>query len=312
MSVCKCAGVGDVGYIARWTMEITNHSHATIELPVGLRVAQILFYEAPNTAAGDLRMMNRIVAGKARIVSDSWGTCDHRLPADYRRAEERTLKIAVRRGITFFVSSGDSGAYDCQSNDFADHRRTVDFPSDSASVVSVGGTLLSVNTNGSYRRESAWEDPLAFSGGGGGVDPIERAPTWQLAHHVGNGRRGVPDVAAAASPGSGWFVQTGGDWEPIGGTSAAAPFWAASMVLAQQYAKRHGLAQTCFLAPLLYKVFYARQRYFPAFNDVISGGNRYFDAGKGWDYATGLGSPRVYNLARDLVAYRIAHGRGCG
>ncbi len=49
MSVCKCAGVGDVGYIARWTMEITNHSHATIILPVGLRVAQILFYEVGQT-----------------------------------------------------------------------------------------------------------------------------------------------------------------------------------------------------------------------------------------------------------------------
>ncbi|MDQ2785153.1 MAG: dCTP deaminase [Chloroflexota bacterium] len=49
MSVCKCAGVGDVGYIARWTMEITNHSHATIALPVGLRVAQILFFEVGET-----------------------------------------------------------------------------------------------------------------------------------------------------------------------------------------------------------------------------------------------------------------------
>jgi dCTP deaminase len=49
LSVCKCAGVGDVGYIARWTMEITNHSHAMIVLPVGLRVAQILFYEVGPT-----------------------------------------------------------------------------------------------------------------------------------------------------------------------------------------------------------------------------------------------------------------------
>jgi dCTP deaminase len=49
LSVCKCAGVGDVGYIARWTMEITNHSHATIVLPVGMRVAQILFYEVGAT-----------------------------------------------------------------------------------------------------------------------------------------------------------------------------------------------------------------------------------------------------------------------
>jgi dCTP deaminase len=49
LSVCKCAGVGDVGYIARWTMEITNHSHATVVLPVGLRVAQILFYQVGPT-----------------------------------------------------------------------------------------------------------------------------------------------------------------------------------------------------------------------------------------------------------------------
>jgi dCTP deaminase len=50
LSVCKCAGVGDVGYISRWTMEITNHSHAIVTLPVGLRVAQILFYEVGATS----------------------------------------------------------------------------------------------------------------------------------------------------------------------------------------------------------------------------------------------------------------------
>jgi dCTP deaminase len=49
LSVCKCAGVGDVGYVSKWTMEITNHSHAMAILPVGLRVAQILFYEVGET-----------------------------------------------------------------------------------------------------------------------------------------------------------------------------------------------------------------------------------------------------------------------
>jgi dCTP deaminase len=43
LSVCKCAGVGDVGYIARWTMEISNHTACTIVLPVGLRICQIKF-----------------------------------------------------------------------------------------------------------------------------------------------------------------------------------------------------------------------------------------------------------------------------
>lgn len=43
LSVCRCAGVGDVGYIARWTMEISNHTHNTIWLPVGARIAQMVF-----------------------------------------------------------------------------------------------------------------------------------------------------------------------------------------------------------------------------------------------------------------------------
>jgi dCTP deaminase len=43
LSVCKCAGVGDVGYVSRWTMEISNHSTCSIKLPVGIRICQIKF-----------------------------------------------------------------------------------------------------------------------------------------------------------------------------------------------------------------------------------------------------------------------------
>ena len=46
IEVCKCAGWGDVGYMNRWTMEITNNStHYTIPLVVGRRVAQIIFFK---------------------------------------------------------------------------------------------------------------------------------------------------------------------------------------------------------------------------------------------------------------------------
>jgi len=45
IEVCKCAGWGDVGYINRWTMEITNNSrHYTIPLVVGRRIAQMIFF----------------------------------------------------------------------------------------------------------------------------------------------------------------------------------------------------------------------------------------------------------------------------
>ncbi len=46
IGVCKCAGLGDIGYVNRWTMEITNFSrYYTIPLVVGRRIAQITFYE---------------------------------------------------------------------------------------------------------------------------------------------------------------------------------------------------------------------------------------------------------------------------
>ena len=46
IEICKCAGWGDVGYVNRWTMEITNNSkNYIIPLVVGRRIAQIIFFE---------------------------------------------------------------------------------------------------------------------------------------------------------------------------------------------------------------------------------------------------------------------------
>lgn len=43
--VCMDAGWGDPGYINRWTMEIKNHNEQYVVLPVGIRIAQIVFHE---------------------------------------------------------------------------------------------------------------------------------------------------------------------------------------------------------------------------------------------------------------------------
>lgn len=42
--VCKDAGWGDPGYINRWTMEIQNDNDVSVPLPVGMRIAQMVFY----------------------------------------------------------------------------------------------------------------------------------------------------------------------------------------------------------------------------------------------------------------------------
>lgn len=46
LTVCACAGLGDVAYFSIWCMEIKNHSDTAIFLPVGVRVAQIVFMHA--------------------------------------------------------------------------------------------------------------------------------------------------------------------------------------------------------------------------------------------------------------------------
>ncbi|XXQ36292.1 dUTPase-like domain-containing protein [Plasmodiophora brassicae] len=53
IEVCKCAGWGDIGYVNRWTMEITNNSrHYSIPLVVGRRIAQIVFFDTQGTLNG--------------------------------------------------------------------------------------------------------------------------------------------------------------------------------------------------------------------------------------------------------------------
>ncbi len=46
ITVCKCAGWGDLGFCNRWTMEMSNHLKDTpVILVVGMRVAQMAFYQ---------------------------------------------------------------------------------------------------------------------------------------------------------------------------------------------------------------------------------------------------------------------------
>ncbi len=66
IEVCKCAGWGDVGYINRWTMEITNNSkHYYIPLVVGRRIAQIIFFET-----GEILEKDYSKEGKYQTSSD--------------------------------------------------------------------------------------------------------------------------------------------------------------------------------------------------------------------------------------------------
>jgi kumamolisin len=279
--------------------------------------AQIVDYETSwSNLAGAI---NTIADNNAiSVVSASFSACDgytpsqdDELPDGFRSDVESALMAAAMKGDSFFFASGDSGAYACEQATPSDTTLSVGFPSDAPYAIAVGGTVLSLNANGSYQSETAWQDDASNQGGGGGLNPVDAAPPWQAAVQiagVSNGRRQTPDVSAAAGAASPTLVYDKGDggFEPVWGTSAATPIWAASMLLVAQYAEHAGAGPLCFAAPLLYAIA-EKASARPPFHDVTVGGNRYYDAGAGWDFATGWGSPNVYNLATAIVSYRVSH-----
>ena len=110
--------------------------------------------------------------------------------------------------------------------------------------------------DGTWIDEVAWEEPLTGWGPGGGLSDVYARPVWQtgagVANTRSNGKRQVPDVAAAADPVSGFLTVSAGDHGSGGGTSAAAPFWAGLAVLTRQLARegRHGRARPAWQDPV--------------------------------------------------------------
>lgn len=268
--------------------------------------AQILDYEAPNKGGAIAAIIDRIVAdGRADIASISWGSCELARPPASMARMAASMAAAAAAGVTVYVASGDHGAYGCIDQDRKDLRISVDSPGGDPNVVGVGGTYMSMLDDGTYIDEVAWEDPLTGWAPGGGLSTYYARPAWQAGVGVqnarSNGMRQVPDVAAAADPVSGFLSVSGGESGSAGGTSAAAPFWAGFTVLVRQLAERDGVVGLGALGPTLYEVA-AAQPAGAVFHDVTRGGNLFDNATPGWDYATGLGTPRGTPLAHAIVA----------
>ncbi|MEA2480199.1 MAG: hypothetical protein QOJ07_2121 [Thermoleophilaceae bacterium] len=280
--------------------------------------AQVIDYELPtdlsSVPTGFADVYNRVVQdGRASILSVSYGICEPAVSSGDATLVNNALNAAVAHGITTFFASGDSGAFDCQQQDPTIQDKAIDYPGGDPGMVVVGGTYLSVQKNGNYLNEQAWATTLTRGGTGGGVSGFNRRPSWQTGPGVDkpglnpDGARQVPDVAGPADPASGFKICHGGSCSGgNGGTSASAPFWAASTALMQQYTEKHGGGKLGYLNPTLYQLAATKQP-FPPFHDVTRGNNRAYDATPGWDYATGLGSPDVYGLAQDLNAFLKAH-----
>jgi subtilase family serine protease len=115
-----------------------------------------------------------------------------------------------------------------------------------------------------------------------------------------NGYRQMADVAFNGNPATGYPVYFKGSWIECGGTSFGAPQWAAIFALVNG---ARGASNAIGAAgPNLYALANGTlPQPYPAFNDIQYGLNGYYQAGAGWDFATGWGSPQVWNLVQDLM-----------
>ena len=239
---------------------------ADIEDVIGLAPkATIDVYQAPNSSTGWIDDYTAIVDSSAvRVVSTSWGQCETAAGSSLISAENTLFEQAATEGQSVFAASGDSGSTDCQQSSALG----VDDPGSQPYVTSVGGTSL---TSVSPLAQTVWNDSSQSEGaGGGGVSSSNAMPTYQssapAALNVINSNssgspcgassgsycREVPDVSASADPDYGYAIYWDGEWFVFGGTSLAAPTWAAFTALTDASSACAGTA-IGFANPLLYR-----------------------------------------------------------
>ena len=265
-----------------------------------------IYEEGSNLVAGVQAEQAMVRENKTAIISDSIGFCESMVTNDaVRRVLESPWRRQAAQNMTHYAASGDNGAYTCGQ----DSPPAVDFTAAVPVVTGVGGTSVLLAAKGGYYRELAWGNALTRAGGGGGTSRIYARPAYQAevtGAPTSNGRL-VPDVAALADSNTGWNIIVGGSAHQIGGTSAAAPFWAGITALINQDLRRHGLPRVGFANPALYWIA-QRENRFHAFHDVTAGNNLLYRARNGWDAATGLGTPDVAALAVAWRAYINSSG----
>jgi len=224
------------------------------------------------------------------------------------------LKYAAARHVTVVVASGDYGAI---GNGSSTPRKEVSLPASDPWALAAGGTTLTANpATGAYHSETAWNVQSGSpDGSGGGFSRLFARPRYQHGVPGIGASRGVPDVAGDATGTTGMalaFTAPGGGDELIGagGTSAAAPFWAGLIALADQ-AAGHALG---FVNPAIYRIAQG-PLYHKAFHDVTAGNNTVslngatitgYQAGAGWDPVTGWGTPNAEVLI-PLLARHASH-----
>ena len=305
--------------------------------------------DSPGTGPYDT-LAAMVTQDRVQVISNSWGECEATEGSADAAAENTLLEEAATQGQTFVSAAGDSGSEDCWTpppGGNTNNALAVDDPASQPFAVAVGGTTLS--QIGPPPTETVWNNDnpsinyaqfgVQPGAGGGGVSSLWPMPQYQSASPPGLGVintnssntpcglpagsycREVPDVSANADPMTGYLDYWNGNgtsprgesgWQGTGGTSGAAPVWAALFALADASRACRGTL-VGFADPALYAL--AGQSQTTYFNDITTGNNDFtptgntsglYPAGPGYSMAAGLGTPKAAALVPALCQQPVS------
>jgi len=240
---------------------------------------KVVVSKSTNAADGvDLSEAYIINNNLADVMTESFGSCEASYTAAHAAAASSLAAQAAAQGITYLVSTGDSGTSECSSASSAAATGSISVNTLAANpyVIAVGGTQLNDSAGGywnatndstrgsakSYIPEIVWNESCSVAqcgasgaalwASGGGASIFYPKPSWQsgVGGIPNDGARDIPDVSLAASGHNPYLVCIRGSCDPtppsfsgVAGTSASAPAFAGIMALVVQKAQaRQGQA----------------------------------------------------------------------
>lgn len=300
----------------------SGDDEVSLDIEVAMSIApglkQIVVYEEnPDTNSWEdlLDTMANDTTYAPKQFSCSWGDDAAGAP---NVTAENIFKQMSAQGQSFYNAEGDGDAF----------VGGIPFPEESTNIVQAGGTTLTTTgPDGPPIYETSWDWGGQFGGNnsigtGGGISENFSTPPWQqgidmTANEGSATMRDAPDVAMVAD--NVFVIAEQGTNEIVGGTSCAAPEWAAFTALANQQAAAFGKPSVGFANPAIYATCKS-PAYSSYFNDISTGNNFWelsttnFPAVPGYDLCTGWGTPEGDNLI-DLLAgagdsLGVAPGKG--
>lgn len=342
--------------------EATLDSTWTGAVAPGANVELVVSASTNTTDGVDLSELYIIENNFADIMTESFGSCEAEDTDEL--GVSALAEQAAAQGITYFVSTGNSGAEGCDdpnSETVATGPISVNVLAATPFNTAVGGTVFDDTSNPtlywspmnngqesaiSYIPEDVWNDSctaascgsnanIAAGGGGVSASTLFGKPTWQtgVTGIPADGKRDLPDVVLSAAPHDGYVLCLEGSCVPdssgefslflVGGTSASAPSFAG--IMAQVDQQMAGLGQPLrqgVAGYVLYRLAATENATLAQcngssttlplntciFHDVTVGNNAVpgelnyglptadYQAGVGYDLASGLGSVNINNL----------------